>query len=295
MNKVTLFLMTRKGYEVLDEILSAFNSDIIDFIVVSEDDGVAQDYVEKIKSLAVKYKVRTVTRNDDYEVISKYAIAISWRWLISSKNSETRLIVLHDSLLPKYRGFAPLVNQLIQQEPHIGVTAFFANKDFDKGDIIEQQQTNITYPIKINEAIKKITPLYRSLTASIVQNIKGNRELKSVPQNDLDATYSLWRDEKDYEIQWGLSAIEIKRFVDAVGFPYLGASTKIKDRSLRIFNVEVEKDLNIVNRDVGKTLFLKEGYPVVVCGVGLLKITEAIYEDDNTSIFPIKKFRLRFS
>lgn len=287
--------MTRKGYEVLEEILSAFNSDIIDFIVVSEDDGVAQDYVEKIKSLAVKHKVRTFARNDDYEVISKYAIAVSWRWLISSKNSETRLIVLHDSLLPKYRGFAPLVNQLIQQEPHIGVTAFFANKDFDKGDIIEQQQTNITYPIKINEAIKKITPLYRSLTASIVQNIKGNRELKSVPQNDLDATYSLWRDEKDYEIQWGLRATEIKRFVDAVGFPYLGASTKFKDRSLRIFNVEVEKDLNIVNRDVGKTLFLKDGYPVVVCGVGLLKITEAIYEDDNTSIFPIKKFRLRFS
>lgn len=295
MSKVTLFLMTRKGYEVLEEILSASDSDIIDFIVVSEDDGVAQDYAENIKKLAVKHKVRTCTRNDDYQVISKYAIAISWRWLISCKTSKTSLIVLHDSLLPKYRGFAPLVNQLIQHEPQIGVTAFFASKEFDKGDIIDQQKTSITYPIKINDAIKKITPLYRSLTASIIENIKGNRELKSVPQNELDATYSLWRDEKDYEIHWGLSATEIKRFVDAIGFPYLGASTKIKDRTLRIFNVEVEKDLNIVNRDFGKTLFLKEGYPVVVCGVGLLKITEAIYEDDKTSIFPVKKFRLRFS
>lgn len=294
MNKVTLFLMTRKGYEVLEEILSALDSDIIDFIVVSEDNAVVQDYAEHIKKLALKHELRTFTRNEDYKLTSQYAIAISWRWLISYEHTKTRLIVLHDSLLPKYRGFTPLVNQLIQQESQIGVTAFFANKDFDKGDIIDQQKINIVYPIKINEAIEKISPLYRSLIASIVQHIKGDKELKSVPQNELDATYSLWRDEKDYEINWGISANEIKRFVDAVGFPYLGASTKIKDRSLRIFNVEVEKNLNIVNRDFGKVLFLKDGYPIVVCGEGLLKITKAIYEDDKTSIFPIKKFRLRF-
>ena len=42
------------------------------------------------------------------------------------KNSEN-LIVFHDSLLPKYRGFAPLVSQLINGEEYLGVTAIFTN------------------------------------------------------------------------------------------------------------------------------------------------------------------------
>ena len=52
-------------------------------------------------------------------------------------------------------------------------------------------------------------------------------------------------------------------------------------------------DVKIENRDVGKIIFIKDGYPVIVCGKGLLKITEAVYLNDAKSIFPLKKFRIR--
>jgi len=295
MSKITLLLMSEKGYAVLKEVLSTFEPEIIDFIVVASDKNVTKDFSKEILDLAQKYKLRTFRKNSTYQIKTKYAIAISWRWLITYDQDQTKLIVFHDSSLPKYRGFAPLVNQLIQKEPTLGVTAFLANKEFDKGAIIEQQKTGISYPIKIEEAIRMVTPLYNNIAVSIVGSIVKSQELSAIAQNEEQATYSLWRDDKDYEINWGHSAEDIQRFIDAVGFPYLGASTKIHERIIRIFDAKVEQDLTIVNRDHGKTLFSKENYPVVVCGKGLLKITQAIYDDTKESIFPLQKFRLRFS
>ena len=88
-----------------------------------------------------------------------YQLAIGWRWLISGTEN---LIVLHDSLLPKYRGFAPLVNSLINGEQEIGVTAIWAGPEFDAGEIIFQEKAGICYPIKIQEAIEIVSGLYRN-------------------------------------------------------------------------------------------------------------------------------------
>ena len=295
MNKITLFLMSEKGFSVLKEIISVFSSEIIDFIVVAADKNVANDFSADILDLAKENKIRAFDRNDAFQISTPIALAISWRWLIPVNEAQTKLIVFHDSLLPKYRGFAPLVNQLIQKEPEIGVTAFLADEKFDEGPIVEQEKISISYPIKIEEAISKVLPLYCKMAVNIVKSVLDNRELNTTAQNEDEATYSLWRDEKDYEINWNLEAEYIKRFINAVGFPYLGASTKIGDRIIRILEAEVEQDLAIVNRDPGKTLFTKENYTVVVCGRGLLKITEALYDDTKDSIFPLQKYRLRFS
>jgi methionyl-tRNA formyltransferase len=117
----------------------------------------------------------------------------------------------------------------------------------------------------------------------------------SVPQDEEKATYSLWRDEEDYKINWNHNAADIKRFIDAVGFPYLCAFSKIKGRTIRVINAEIEQDVIIMNRDSGKILFFKGNEPIVVCGKGLLRITEAIYDDDKTSVLPLQKFRIKLS
>ncbi len=57
---------------------------------------------------------------------------------------------------------------------------------------------------------------------------------------------------------------------------------------------EIVKDVIIENRHIGKILFFTDGFPVIVCGKGLLKITEANFEHDGKSIFPLNKFRVRF-
>ena len=123
----------------------------------------------------------------------------------------------------------------------------------------------------------------------------GNEtEIKAIPQDDDEATYSLWLDDKDYTINWSLDSYSILRFIDALGFPYLGARTKFGDKEIIILEAEICNDIKIVNREPGKVVFMKDGKPIVVCGIGLLKIINAIEVETRKSIFPLTKFRIRF-
>ena len=54
----------------------------------------------------------------------------------------------------------------------------------------------------------------------IVSNLETNKEFKLTKQKESEATYSLWRDENDYFINWELPIKKICRFIDALGFPY---------------------------------------------------------------------------
>jgi methionyl-tRNA formyltransferase len=91
-----------------------------------------------------------------------------------------------------------------------------------------------------------------------------------------------------------MDANEILNFIYAVGFPFLGASTCFNDQKIRIFDAEIIKDVKIINRDVGKVIFFDERFPVIVCGKGLLKISDAIYDHNKLTIFPLNNFRIRF-
>lgn len=294
MNKFTLFLMSEKGYRSLTGIVESFGSGVIDFIVYAKDKNVQQDYTNEIKNVADVNNIRIYEKSDDYVIKSKYIIAISWRWLIPI-NSENILITLHDSLLPKYRGFAPLVNQLLNKEPYIGVTAIVSDTEYDKGGIITQSKTKVNYPIRIKDAIAEVSVLYVDVLKNVIRHAIENESLKTTTQNESEATYSLWRDEEDYNIDWNKSSSEIRNFIFALGFPYKGASAYILNKKIRIHDAIEFNDLVVVNRDVGKVIFMENNFPVVVCGKGLLKITEATYDESSESALPLNKFRIRFS
>lgn len=286
--------MSEKGYRSLTGIVESFGSGVIDFIVYAKDKNVQQDYTNEIKNVADVNNIRIYEKSDDYVIKSKYIIAISWRWLIPI-NSENILITLHDSLLPKYRGFAPLVNQLLNKEPYIGVTAIVSDTEYDKGGIITQSKTKVNYPIRIKDAIAEVSVLYVDVLKNVIRHAIENESLKTTTQNESEATYSLWRDEEDYNIDWNKSSSEIRNFIFALGFPYKGASAYILNKKIRIHDAIEFNDLVVVNRDVGKVIFMENNFPVVVCGKGLLKITEATYDESGESALPLNKFRIRFS
>lgn len=289
MKKIILYLMNEKGKKSLEAICEIFSIDIVEYVISSRDKNVKNDFYYEIKSLCNKNNIRFLDKDEQYTIREEsFQIAIGWRWLI--KNNKN-LIVFHDSLLPKYRGFAPLVNSLINKEKNLGVTALMANKEFDRGDIIAQKTVKVNYPIKINEAILKVSILYQNLITEIINNIQNNT-LKYIPQKESEATYSVWRDEEDYHINWNQSASDILRFINAVGYPYNGAYSFIGDKKVIILEASLYKDLVIENRDVGKVLFLKEELPVVICKKGLIIIEKTI--DINGDIIKLKKFRTRF-
>jgi methionyl-tRNA formyltransferase len=283
--------MSRKGLKVLETIGNDYPK-LIDFVVTERDSNVQEDYHDAIRQTCNQFNIACYDRKDDYNVASRYAIVVSWRWMIQS--TSTQLIVFHDSLLPKYRGFNPLVSCLINGERKIGVTALFAADEYDAGDIIAQSASEISYPTKIESAIDLILNNYAELATEIIGTIANGLKLVGRKQDESQASYSLWRDEEDYRIDWSQSAEKIRRMIDAVGFPYKGASTLLNDRLVRITEAEEVEDVAIENRTNGKVIFVKDGFPIVVCGKGLLKITALFDDETKESLLPLKNFRTRF-
>ncbi|WP_151948893.1 formyltransferase family protein [Aliarcobacter butzleri] len=277
MKKIAFYIMNSKGYFVFEKFINKFGSDSISYVVSSEDKNIQKDFFVEIKELAKKEKIKFFERFEDIANIEKdfsgYKFTIGWRWLIKD---ERNLIVFHDSLLPKYRGFAPLVNCLVNNENQIGVTALFASSEYDRGDIIAQRSLEINYPIKINKAIQNIEPLYFELVDEIYLKIQKCYELKAIKQDENKATYSLWLDSEDYFIDWSWSAQDIKRFVDAVGYPYDNAKAYLNGEIVKFVDIEIVKDVVVENRvrHIGKVIFIKNGMPLIVCSDGIIGLKD---------------------
>ena len=114
-------------------------------------------------------------------------------------------------------------------------------------------------------------PLYNKILGKIFNHIKNDTPLPSTPQDDNAATYSVWRDENDYSINWHGSAKSIIQHINSVGEPYNGASSSINGRKVRILDAREVNDVIIENRSPGKIIFLQNKFPVVICGLGLIK------------------------
>lgn len=285
MKKIGLYLLGEKGYRVLDRIINTFSEEVIAFVVLAKDKNIHKDFYDEILSLCKEHSIDYYHRSDNYYSKSTTCFAIGWRWIINSDN----LVVFHDSILPKYRGFSPLVNMLISGEEKLGVTALRAVTEYDKGPVISQKTTQIRYPIKIQEAIDIIVPLYAALAVEITDKIINDIDLSVKHQNESEASYSLWRNEDDYQINWSASSHEIQRFVDAVGYPFKGASTYLNDIKIRITDVTPYPDVEIESRvnHIGKVIFMDSGLPIVICGKGLIKINtmnEDLTEEKITNI-----------
>ena len=233
MHKISLYLLGFKGFDVLQYISDIGKINLISSVLIGKDPGVIDDYSEKIQNmcedLEIQYRFRdsknTSPIDTDHENL--YILCVGWKWMIPENK---RSIVLHDSILPNYRGFAPLVSQLINQETMIGVTAIEASSDYDCGPIICQSSIQISYPIKISQAIKEITFCYRSCVKFIFNELSTSSTLTSHKQDESQASYSLWRDDLDYLINWNMDSSYIKRFIDSVGVPYDGAKTTLNGK-----------------------------------------------------------------
>ena len=169
-----------------------------------------------------------------------------------------------------------------------------ASNEYDKGDIIMQKSMNMCYPIKIKEAIKQIKPLYYELVRDIYKLLLNGKKIIATKQDESKATYSLWLDSEDYFIDWqNWSAKKIKRFIDAVGYPFDNAKAYLNDEIVKFVNVEIVKNVEVEHRErhIGKVIFIKDSVPVVVCSDGLIGLKE-IRDVNNNEMFI--NFRSRF-
>ncbi|MSR16153.1 MAG: hypothetical protein EXR86_16735 [Gammaproteobacteria bacterium] len=292
--KVGVFAMSRRGVAVIEH-LAAHYPDKIGYVVIAGDASVQNDYVESIRSIAHAAHLPVFERGGPAQNLPEVCarLAVAWRWMLPV-NTANPLIVFHDSLLPRYRGFAPLVCALINGEAQIGVTALLGGDSYDSGPILTQESVNITYPLSIATAIEAICPCYTRVVDSVMQRLK-QEDLTSFPQSEADATYSLWRDADDYRINWHVEAAQVARFIDATGFPYLGAWTAAEGKPYRVLASTALPEARIENRMPGKIFRVEGGFPIVVCGRGLLRLDRIVTEGTAMSVLPWPKLRTRFT
>lgn len=290
--EIVFFGLGAKAYHSISSFLQHHEPSSVAAVVAARDPGVEADFHTELRVLCETHRVPFYDRSEAPPLGDNVIrFAIGWRWMLDKRN----LVVFHDSLLPKYRGFAPLVNALINGEPEVGVTALHASEHYDAGPIIFQQAVSLDYPIKIKDAIDRVSVAYAALVERVYGVLASGEPLPSIQQDDSQASFSPWRDEQDYFLPWEESAETLKRFCDAVGFPYAGARCRLNGETLLVHDVEVVADVKVEmrRRHLGKVIFFDRGCPVVICGQGLLKITEYAFADGRKDLsIP---FRSRFS
>lgn len=214
-----------------------------------------------------------------------------WQFLIDAPAS-TPTVVLHDSLLPDLRGFAPTVTALILGRTRLGVSAIQPGDEADTGPLLAQHAIEVTHPIPIADALTALEPAYEGCICDVLRLVK-NGPLAGMPQNESSATYSIWRDEHDYLLDFELPAEQVLRTILALGDPYPGAGAVLEGRRVTIHDAEIEPDLDFPIRQPGKIWKLDPTGPLVVCGVGMIRLTD-IRNADGSTCMP-SKLRHRFS
>ena len=292
--KIALFVAGSKGADFLRNFSS---KEVVTLVASYKNKGLRHDAHAEIETICRTNGYRLVERKAvrpaDYESVDLVLLA-GWQWL--TDEIDQRFVVFHDSLLPKLRGFNPTVTALIAGTTEIGVTAFSPIAGDasipDSGPIFGQERIPVRYPVTVRVAYEQLGFAYGRLAERVVQAASAG-PLTFTPQNAKDATYSLWRDENDYRIDWTATAEQIRRFVDAVGWPYMGAKSTLAGREIRIDCVEVCRDMPFANRSPGKIWSLGGGVPEVVCGAGMLRIQEARESDGSPAKFT--SLRARFA
>jgi methionyl-tRNA formyltransferase len=158
---------------------------------------------------------------------------------------------LHGSLLPKYRGRAPINWAVLHGEPRIGMTLHRMVKSADAGAIIDQEGVDLGPRDTAEQAFRKVLPCARRVLARQIDALLAGTA-RETPQDDAQATYFTGRKPEDGRIAWTQTSRQIFNLIRAVTDPYPGAFTDVGGARLIVW--WAEPDSPAVRRLVGPPL-----------------------------------------
>lgn len=149
---------------------------------------------------------------------------------------------LHGSLLPKYRGAAPINWAIIRGEKETGVTTFFLNAQIDTGEVLFQEPLEIGPDETAGEVHDRMMALGASLVLKTVQSIENqNYVLKK--QNDTQATDAPRIFHDTCQISFNQTSEEVHNFIRGLS-PYPGAWTTLDGKTLKVLRTRFCKGLS---------------------------------------------------
>ncbi len=234
----------------LDKINSKF---IVDYVVTSPDkrSGRGQKLNESdVKKYTLKNKIKTLQPSNlmDEEFINQIKglkpdliIVVAFRKLPAEVFNIPRhgTINLHASLLPNYRGAAPINWCLMNGEIKTGVTTFYINEKIDQGDILLQKEIMIKNEDDFGSLYNKLSEVGAELVVKTVEGIFNN-SLKPIKQNFIDNLKLAPKlNSENTRINWSRSTNDIIGQIKGLS-PKPGAWTMIKNGENR-FRLKILK------------------------------------------------------
>ncbi len=197
-------------------------------------------------------------------------VVIAFRILPEAIYSKANIAAfnIHGSLLPKYRGAAPINWAIINGESKTGLTSFILQKKVDTGNMLLMKEINIDDSATAGDLHDSLMPMAAELAIETIDVlIEGN--YKALPQSDAEATPAPKLFREQCEIDWTNHAGKLLRFIHGTS-PVPGAWTVWDGSVLKIFRVKPAEEINIEpGRYIIENLRMYVG-----CGSGALELSE---------------------
>ncbi|MEE1943537.1 methionyl-tRNA formyltransferase [Pedobacter sp. KR3-3] len=217
----------------------------------------------------------------DLQVVVAFRMLPEVVWNMPPKGT----INLHASLLPQYRGAAPINHVIINGEKESGATTFFLKHEIDTGDIIFSDAVAITDDESAGSLHDKLMDLGANLLVRTVKAIEAN-DYNEIPQPESDELKMAPKIFKEFcKVDWNQPSQTVYNHIRGLS-PYPTAFTTFNDKALKIFGAVLEEK----EPGISAGAFLTDGKTFLKFATkdGFLKVTDIQYEGKKR--MPIEEF-----
>jgi methionyl-tRNA formyltransferase len=289
--RIALLCATERGAQVLRWLIERVGGERL-LVFSFREEPHEPPFLDRIRALAAGAGARFVEARQVaaerhaaawQETAIDLLLAVSWRYLVPPavyRRARLGAFVLHDSLLPRYRGFAPTVWAILNGETETGATLCEMAGPVDAGAIIAQERVPIGPDDTITGVLPRVTEAYlRLLERTLPALLCG--DAPRTPQDEAQASYTCKRLPEDNRIDWREPTATIYNLIRATTRPYPGACTTLDGRTLRVWGARRLPDApRYVGRVPGRVVAVRPGDgSAVLTGDGALLLTEVQFDD----------------
>ncbi|RLV71152.1 methionyl-tRNA formyltransferase [Streptomyces sp. CBMAI 2042] len=249
--RVVMFGYQTWGHRTLQALLDS-EHDVVTVVTHPKSEHAYEKiWSDSVADLAEKHGIPVIIRNrpDDElverlkEVAPDIIVANNWRTWMPPEIYNLPVhgtLNIHDSLLPAYAGFSPLIWALINGEPEVGVTAHLMDEELDAGDIVIQRSVTVGPTDTTTDLFHRTVDLIAPVTTEALGLIASG-QTEFTRQDRSKASFFHKRAEEDIRIDWTWPAEDLERLIRAQSAPYPSAFTFHKGRRLEVLSAVVSE------------------------------------------------------